>query len=253
MINETQQRASGAFAAVVYRGALCAAAAVLLTVAPTAASELIDPLGDGLTQRERLDALVQQVKAAQSDIQTMRSQFERRQESELLLEPEVSRGRFSYAAPDRVRWEYREPHPIDTLIEGETMITYYADLAKAERYAIGQYSERVFEYLGARGSLETLMNYFELTAEFPDVEGDPYHLILLPRYKRVKKRLDSMELWIDPEMFLPVQLRYVLPGGDSTEFTFEDLKINGDLDDSSFQLDLPADIEIRSVDLKGRG
>ena len=235
------------------RVASTVAALVLAMAGPTSASELIDPLGEGLTQRERLDALVQQVKVAQSDIQTMRSEFERRQTSELLLEPEVSRGRFSYSAPDRVRWEYREPHPIDTLIEGETMITYYADLAKAERYAIGQYSERVFEYLGARGSLETLMNYFELTAEFPEAAGDPYHLILLPRYKRVKKRLDSMELWIDPDKFLPIQLRYVLPGGDSTEFKFEDLKINGDLDDSSFQLDLPAEVEIRSVDLKGRG
>jgi outer membrane lipoprotein carrier protein len=217
-----------------------------------AAQEPVDPLAPGLSQRDRLGALIQRVKAAQADLETMAADFERRQVSQLLLEPETSRGRFSYQAPDEVRWEYREPHPIDTLIKGETMLTYYADLGKAERYAIGEYSERVFEYLGARGSLETLMKYFELTAEFPEEAGISYHLTLLPRYKRVSKRLASMELWIDGDRFLPVRLRYVLPNGDETEFVFDGLETNEELPPGTFQLDLPAGTEIRSVDLKGR-
>ncbi|REJ84011.1 MAG: outer membrane lipoprotein carrier protein LolA [Acidobacteria bacterium] len=220
--------------------------------APVAGEELVDPLAPELSQRDRLGALIAQVKAAQAGIETMTADFERHQESQLLLEPETSRGRFSYQAPDRVRWEYRQPHPIDTLIEGETMVTYYADLEKAERYEIGEYSERVFEYLGARGSLETLMKYFELTADFPDSEAEAYHLTLLPRYKRVSKRLDSMELWIDGRRFLPVRLRYVLPNGDVTEFSFEDLETNTVLPEGAFQLEIPEGTEIRTVDLKGR-
>lgn len=233
--------------------ALCLTLAPLGTaVAAGTPAELVDPLGPGLSQRERLGALIEQVKAAQADIETMAADFERTQTSELLLEPETSEGRFTYAAPDRVRWEYRKPHPIDTLIEGETMLTFYADLGKAERYSIGQYSERVFEYLGARGSLETLMKYFELTAQFPEQAGDSYHLTLLPRYKRVSKRLASMELWIDGERFLPTQLRYELPNGDTTEFRFEDLETNLELPEGVFSLELPSDIEVRTVDLKGR-
>jgi len=211
-----------------------------------------DPAAPGLEGRARLQALVERVKHEQEDLETLEARFVQRQESSMLLEPEESSGTFSYSAPDRVRWEYTAPNPISVVIDGEQMTTWYRDLERAEELAIGRYSSQVFKYLGASGSLDELLEYFTVTARFPADPGDPYVLVLDPRYERIAKRLDSMTLWIDPERFLPVRLRYVAADGDVTEYRFEDIEVNGEIPADRFELQLTDGVSVRRVDL-GRG
>lgn len=212
----------------------------------------LDPLAPGLSGRERLERLVERVRHEQKGIETLEARFVQTQESSMLLEPEESTGTFSYAAPDRVRWEYTSPKPISVVIDGEEMTTWYHDLHRAEQLAIGRYSAQVFKYLGATGSLDKLLEYFSVTARFPDEKGEPYTLELEPRYERIAKRLDSMTVWIDPERFVPVRLRYAAADGDVTEYRFEDLEINGEMPADRFELHLSDGVAVKRVDL-GRG
>lgn len=211
-----------------------------------------DPAAPGLEGRARLEALVERVRWEQRDLETLEARFVQRQESSMLLEPEESSGVFSYAAPDRVRWEYTEPNPISVVIDGEEMTTWYRDLGRAEELAIGRYSSQVFKYLGASGSLDALLEYFTVSARFPDQPGEPYRLELDPRYERMAKRLDSMTVWIDADRFLPVRLRYVAADGDVTEYRFEDIQVNGTIPSDRFELQLTDGVSVRRVDL-GRG
>ncbi|MEM6705383.1 MAG: outer membrane lipoprotein carrier protein LolA [Acidobacteriota bacterium] len=222
----------------------------LVLAAPALSQD--DPMADGLSPRQRLDVLIRNVKEAQSALTTMTADFVQNKESSLLLEPESSKGRFSYSAPDKARWEYLEPSPVEMTILGEEMTTWYKELDRADRVSIGTVSEQVFKYMGASGSLETLMKYFSVTAEFPEAAGDPYHLSLLPKYPRIKKRLESMDLWIDPGNYMPSRLSYVEAGGDTTELIFSDLETNLELPSNAFDLDLPDGIEIKNVALRGR-
>src|SRR5687768_17178394 len=64
-----------------------------------------DPDAPGLSVDKRLQALVERVKLEQRQLRTLEADFVQRRESEFLAQPEVARGTFSYAAPDRVRWE----------------------------------------------------------------------------------------------------------------------------------------------------
>lgn len=208
-----------------------------------------DPLAPSLTLRERLDALVERVKLEQKSVETMEADFIQDKVSSMLLEPERARGEFSYQAPDSVRWEYLSPKPIVVLINEDELVTWYRDLGTAERLKVKRYSEEVFKYLGASGSLETLMEYFELNVAFPTSRTEPYHLHLLPRYPRIEKRVKAMELWIDGESFLPFRLRYEEPNGDHTEYRFLDMRINGDIPEERFELHLPSDVTVREVEL----
>jgi outer membrane lipoprotein-sorting protein len=213
-----------------------------------------DPDAAGLTHRERLDALVERVKQEQASIETIRARFTQHKESELLLEPHDASGVFLYKSPDRVRWEYEAPDPRVMTIRGEEMLTYYPTDRRAESVSIGRYTEQVFKYLGAAGSLETLMKYFSVAAEFPERTGEPYHLTLLPRYESMKKRLQSMELWIDGKDYLPMGFRYTEKAGDITEYHFEDFEVNGgDVLEGQFELKLPPGVEVKTVDLRQRG
>ena len=147
----------------------------------------------------------------------------------MLVEPDLSKGVFSYSAPDAVRWEYTSPKPISVVIDGEEMVTWYRDLGRAERIKVGRYSNQVLKYLGASGSFDTLLDYFRVRVAFPETAGDPYRLELLPR------------------------MRYVAGDGDVTEYEFRDLEVNGRIPAGRFVLDLPANVEVREIDLARQG
>lgn len=238
--------------------ALALVAAVTITAAAPAApvaslpQDLPDPTDTSLSHKERLEALIERVKAEQRRMETLEARFVQRRESALLVEPEESEGVFYYQAPDRVRWEYRTPNPISVVIDGEEMLTWYRDLDRADKLKVGRYSSQVFKYLGASGSMETLVDYFRVLVRFPDEPGEAYRLRLLPKYDRISEKLESMTLWIDAERYLPTRLRYVSADGETTEYRFDDMEVNGQIPGTRFSLDLPANVEIRRVEL-GQG
>lgn len=223
---------------------------LLLPVAASAAQASVpDPTDEALSGKARLAALIERIKHEQGRMETMTARFTQRRESDLLLEPEESEGVFYYRAPDQVRWEYLTPNPISVVIDGKLMTTWYRDLKRADRLKIGRYSSQVFKYLGASGSVETLLDYFQVVADFPDEPGEPYRLRLLPKYDRISAKLESMTLWIDPELYFPSRLRYVSADGDVTEYRFRELTVNGQVPGDQFSLDLPKDVQVREVDL----
>lgn len=228
-------------------------AAILVLALPAGAVPAAappDPMAAGLNAADRLQALIDRVKFEQSRLTTLEASFVQRRESELLVAPEESRGTFSFAVPDRVRWEYLSPKPLTMVIRGSEMTTWYRDLGRADRVNVGRYSNQVMRYLGAAGSLETLMQYFTLRVAFPDGNGSPYQLDLAPRYERIAKRLKAMTLWLDPATFLPSRLRYTEADGDVTEYRFTGLRVNAALPADRFDLTLPAGVEVRTLDLE---
>lgn len=228
-------------------GLLLALAAAVPAAAAPEKSSLPDPDAPGLSTSERLDALFARVRAEQSSLRSLEAKFTQRKESEMLIEPEEAHGRFSYLAPDRVRWEYVEPNPMTVLIDDESMTTWYRDLKRADEIPIGRYSEQALKFMGASGTLETLLDYFRVQATFPRDGSAPYRLSLDPKYPRVAKRIEAMDVWIDRESFVPVRLRYVEPGGDVTEYTFSDIEVNAEIPADRFELRLPADVERRRM------
>lgn len=210
-----------------------------------------DPADEELSASERLEALIERIKLEQSNLVTMEADFEQRKESQLLLEPEVSTGHFWYHAPDRVCWSFESPTDTLVTISEGSMLTWYRDLGTAERVDIGKQADKVMEYLSASNSLETLQRYFSVRVTFPENEGDPYALQLDPRFDRVAQRIEQMAIRLHPEGFYPLYLKYVEPDGDLTEFTFENIVVNEEIADETFNVTLPDDVQVRTVQLGG--
>jgi len=238
--------------------------ALVVALAPAAASaasgdneKLPDPEAPGLTLALRSEALVDRIRFEQKHLRTLEAEFIQDRVSEFLAEPEESRGAFAYSAPDLVRWDYLTPKPVSLVIREDEMLTWYRDLGKAEKVKVGRASSQVFRYLNASGSLDTLTKYFAVTFAFPPAgtagAAEPYRLDLAPRFARIRKRLAAMTLWIDRKLFLPVRVRYVEANGDTTEYRFENLRRNGEIPATRFELAIPSDVEVRVVDLdRGR-
>ena len=228
-----------------------ALAAALAAGVWTVAADIPDPSDASLSSVERLRALVDRMKIEQKGFTTLVAHFQQETSAEMLAETETSKGTFYYEAPDKVRWQYDSPTPKVIVIKGEELVTWYKDLNRAEKVQVGRYSDAVFKYLGASGSLETLMDYFSLRVDFPD-GNEPYKVDLVPRYKRVEKRLRDMSIAIDGKLFVPVELSYTEPNGDSTHYKFTDFKVNEPIPAKHFELDLPAGVDVRVIAAPGQ-
>lgn len=234
------------------RPRLSACLLLLAASAPSWATTPPDPRREGATTRERFDLLLERIRFEQGRLEGMQAQFEQVKESRLLAETETARGSLWYRKPDRVRWEYREPDQMTIVVTDDTMQTWHVDLKRAERMEIGRYSEQVFRMMGATAALDSLTEYFTVEASFPSDPTEPYRLGLTPRYRRIAKRIASMTIWIDPTRFLPVRLEYEEPDGDRTEYRLSSIEANPELPDSLFELTLPDDVTVRTVDLGKR-
>jgi outer membrane lipoprotein carrier protein len=212
-----------------------------------------DPMAAGLNGPQRLAALVERVRYEQLRLKTLEARFTQQQESSMLAAPEQSKGTFSFAAPDRVRWDYTSPNPISVVIRGDQMTTWYKDLKRAETLKVGRYSSQVFKYLGASGSLQTLLEYFTVKLKLPEKKGEAYRLELLPKYQRIAKRLKGMTLWIDDRNFFPERLKYIEADGDTVEYQFSDMKRNAPIPADRFVLNLPPGVQTRTIDLAREG
>ena len=235
----------------ILRLVLLALTALLLPVGAALGQDEPDPTDEGLSAGERLEALIERIKLTQSNLVTMEADFEQHKASQLLLEPEVSSGHFWFQAPDRVRWSFASPTDTLVAISEGSMLTWYRDLGRAERVDIGKQADKVMEYLSASNSLETLQRYFSVRVTFPAHEGEPYALQLDPRFDRVAQRIEQMAIRLHPEGFYPLYLKYVEPDGDSTEFTFENIVVNQDIAADIFEIELPDDVEVRTLQLGG--
>ncbi len=225
------------------------AAVILPAQSPNPTAAPPDPAAEGLGLRERLDRLVERVKYEQNLIVTLQARLFQRRQGDLLLEPVEERGWLRYRPPDALRWEIVEPKPSITAVHGDTATLWYVDLGTAKVTEVGRLSEQILEYMGPAGSLETLLKYFAVQAEFPENEGDPYYLHLTPDYRSVEKRIRKIDLWIDPASFLPREFRVVLASGDERLVSLEDVVLNEPIDDSEFILALPDDVEVTEIDL----
>ncbi len=235
--------------------AVVLALAAALALAPAARSAgPADPAAPGLDGTARLQALIEQVKQEQKALRTLEADFVQHKSSALLVAPEESRGHFSYEAPDHVRWEYDTPKAVTLLIRGPEMLTWYRDLGRAEKLNVGRYSAHILRYMGAGGSIQDLLEYFSVSFAVAKDPSEPYRLDLVPRYSRMAKRLKSMSLWIDRTSYLPVRLLYSEPDGDSTEYRFTNIRLNAGLPSDRFDLQLPQNVEVRTVHLdRGTG
>ncbi len=226
---------------------------LLLHTPAVLAEDIPDPEQEGLGISERLELLIERIKYEQAQLATMEANFIQRKESVFLMEPEDSKGRFWYQSPDRVRWDFSEPNQTTVLIRANEMLTWFRDLGTAEKVNVGKQADRVMEYLSASNSLETLQRYFTLRTTFPRDPEAPYRLELVPKFKRVEKKIKGMGIHLHRTGYYPLYLKYVEPDGSVTEFFFEDVTVNEEIAEEQFVVELPEDVEVKVVELGKKG
>jgi outer membrane lipoprotein carrier protein len=226
--------------------AVAAVAAACLAAAVVTAAETADRF-DGLRGGAKVQAVIDAVVEQQAAVRSLRAEFVQLKESELLLEPVRSRGRFSYLAPDRVRWDYESPDTMVVVFDADTVTTYHPDRLRAEQVRIPRRHRKFVQALAGAQPLNELAAQFSVTMTDPGAPA-PYRLELRPTHAALAARLDSVDIDVDRGLLLPVVVEYHEADGDTTRYEFRDLELNPGLSVSDFQLELAEGVEVETLD-----
>jgi outer membrane lipoprotein-sorting protein len=132
-------------------------------------------------------------------------------------------------------------------LDGATGQIYYPKLNTVQIYDLGK-SRGLAEQLlmlgfGSSGR-DLEKNYTVRLAGEETVDGQKTsHLILAPRNKQAAERFKQVELWIPDSAGHSVQQKFVQPGGDYDMVSFTGIRLNPNLPDSAFRLQLPANVK----------
>ena len=185
---------------------------------------------------------------AQENIRSLSASFTERKHLSLLARPVHSQGTFLYARPGRIKWEYAEPEPRTFLITESHFLAYYPLQKRAEEVPLGRLTgRRVFRVFGIGQSAEDLGKFFDIALADPGDQKGTHLLVLTPKRRRVKDRLQQVRFWVESTSYLPRQLEYVEADGDSTLLVFSNIRVNPDIAEGRFAVEIPKDVPITNT------
>lgn len=192
-----------------------------------------------------LEELLARFDRVQGSIRTLSVEFTETTENTLLKDAIVATGKIYLAKPAAVRWEYTEPEEMRFVIANDMYMGYFPARNKAEQRDIQRWGEQLFRLLGIGQTSAELGRFYNIRlAEDENPEAGKVLLVLEPKKRRVRKRMESVRFWIDEETLLPARIRYSSQSGNTRVIVFDRIEVNPELSASLFDMDLPPGVEI---------
>jgi len=179
------------------------------------------------------DDLVGSIIAKQKQIKTLVAGFSQEKHSQMLADPLVSEGVFKYKAPEKVLWFYKGQLKI--VSNGKKITVYYTELNEAEIVPV----EKSLIRLPLNFNLEEFKRYFSVSAKKME-KG--YSVTLVPLDDGSMFTKMTIQLRKDG---VPEVVEMFEKAGDRSVIRFRDQKVNSDIPDNEFVLDLPENVTIR--------
>lgn len=192
------------------------------------------------------DELLSSFDRVQESIRTLSSEFRETTRSPLLKDPIVANGRMFLTKPDSIRWEYSDPENMRFVISNDSYTGYFPERNRAETRKIGRWREQLFRFLGLGQASAELAKFYDIRIEDPGPDMAGTHcMVLAPKKKRVRKRMDEVRFWIDGTTYLPVRVEYHgREDGNERVIEFENMTVNPVLAANLYSVELPPGVEV---------
>lgn len=174
------------------------------------------------------------IRQAASNVRTLAGEFTQEKHLEMLENAPVSKGRFFFQNPDRLRWEVYEPAAMGFIVDGEKGKRWKGRSGARQSFDLKKepviriISDQVFAW--ARADFERLEAGYDIT-----VMGEgPVTLKLVPLSVTEKKYLEYIKLVFSPEDDYVTAIEVHESGGDYTRITFVGMAVNTPLQEDTF-------------------
>jgi len=200
-----------------------------------------------LVRAAELDDVLAHFDEAQASVQTMSASFTETTTNLLLKAPIVAEGKIYMTKPDAIRWEYRTPEEMSFVIANNQYTGYFPEQKRAERRNIQRYSKQIFRFVGLGQGVVELEKFYDISLDPSVAESEgAIGLMLVPKKRRARKRVQDVYLRLDSTSYLPVSIQYRGKDGNSRRIEFAEIRVNPDLAATLYDMELPADVTVTS-------
>ncbi len=173
-----------------------------------------------------LKEVVERFDAAQAQVQTMQAPFTLTIRRAMMRTPTVTKGTVYLQGSDFVHFAFQPPEDLILHLTPKELLSWSPESKQAERLKIGHFKNANRKFLGLGQKLSFLQEYFQIgLGESKDQTGTLF-LTLIPRSLSLRKRMQTMNLWVDRETWLPRQVQWVERSGDTWLLELGPLKTN---------------------------
>jgi len=201
---------------------------LLHVMPPTQAQEM------GYQAVKDITQLKKKIQDTAKEIQTIRASFEQLKHLSILENDIKSYGMFYFKRENNLRWAYEKPYQYVIVMTGDEI--RIKNEQKVNAFDLK--SNRLFREISLMMSVLLRGEIFENHAFSVEMkENENYYLALLkPSTEELKQFLATVYLYFDKEQLTVTKLRMIEKSGDYTLITFNDKKINIEIQDSIFDL-----------------
>lgn len=163
---------------------------------------------------------------------------------------EGERGRFYFLLENQkvfLRKEITEPQQSTLVIRDGKLVFYQPKIKQAQRYDLGNKTDKAeFLLLGFTSNKEAMKKTYSIKRLGQDRLGDrdTHVLELTPKSKTVSAHFSQIVLWVDSQLWVPIQQKLVEPTRDYLLIHFDEIKLNDGIKKSHFDLKLPKNVRV---------
>ena len=193
-----------------------------------------------------LKEVVERFDAAQAQVQTLQCPFTLTLRRALLKTPSVTRGTMYLQGSDFAHFAFQPPEDLVLHLTPKALISYSPEAREGELMKIGLIKNSDRKFLGLGQKLSYLLDYFQISLSEAKDSSSTWFLALTPRTLSLRKRIQTLNLWVDKETWLPRQIQWIERSGDSWFLELGALRINQTLPSGVMGFKLPEGIPLRS-------
>jgi len=193
-----------------------------------------------------LKEVVERFDAAQAQVQTLQCPFTLTLRRALLKTPSVTKGTMYLQGSDFAHFAFQSPEDLVLHLTPKALISYSPEAREGELMKIGLIKNADRKFLGLGQKLSYLSDYFQIALGEAKDGSNTWFLALTPRTLSLRKRMQTLNLWVDKETWLPRQIQWIERSGDSWFLELGALRINQALPVGVTGFKLPEGIPLRS-------
>lgn len=199
-------------------------------------------------QTPSIREIVDRFDTAQSKLETLQAPFTLTTKRAMLSTPTVHKGQLylKYQKTfEFVHFAFQAPEDLLLHITPKALVSLNPKTKEGEMLKIGFIKNTNRRFLGLGQNLSYLSDYFDLQVVDTQPLPNAYHLGLKPRSLAMKRRYQTVDIWVDKDSWLPRQVQWTEKGGDSWLVELGTLVPNQPLPAPITGFKVPADAKLR--------
>ena len=167
-------------------------------------------------------------------VQTMSSAFEQERHTAMLKDAMISKGRFFFAKPDKIRWETIDPSPAGFSVNGQEGKRWQGTSEPSEKITLSEapFLQVLIQQILAWTSADfaSLKNRYDLKV----ISEDPVTIGLVPLLAGERDYVNQVTLIFSPDLAYVTSVKIQEKNGDEIVIRFSNAVINEPIADERF-------------------